>query len=220
LAAALLGVALLAGCSSGTGPDASGPTTRDALLQRLGALATPAAPPTNPRDTITRARLDVTPTPILLVEFERTGQGVTLAPGGRVGDVVQWRDAAGSGLALRQGVLIATYGLGFDLQGADVDDLLAALRRGGGRAVRVDTLLRGDVEVVARRSVCDVVPRGAQAIDNIGRVRQTRVFDEICEWGGGRFSNRYWVESDGRIRRSIQQIDPKVGAARIELLNE
>jgi hypothetical protein len=218
--AALLAASALAGCSFGTGPDASGPTTRDALFQRLGALVSPEPQATNPRDTITRARLDVTPTPILLLEFERTGQGVTLAPGGRNRGVVQWRDAQGGGVALREGVLIATYGLGFDLHGADVDGLLAALRSGGGRVSRVDTFLRGDVEVVARRSVCDVVPKGAAAIDNIGRVRQTRVFDEVCEWEGGRFSNRYWVESDGLIRRSVQQIDPRVGAVRIELLNE
>jgi hypothetical protein len=220
LGAGLLALGLLAACSGGTGADLGGASTREVLVSRIAEAAGRGPEVTNPRAEITRPRLDVTPTPVLLVEFARTGQGVTLTPSGRNGAVVQWRDGVGSGLALRDGILIATYGLGFDLAGAEVGELRAALRGGGGAIARTDAYLRGDNRIVAVRSTCDVVPRGTEAIDNIGRTRIVRVFDEVCDGADGPFTNRYWVEPDGRVRVSLHRMGGEIGPMRIELLTD
>jgi hypothetical protein len=86
--------------------------------------------------------------------------------------------------------------------------------------VRVHTYLEGDNEVTARRYVCQVSARGARAITSFGRRYGTRLFDEACTGEGATFTNRYWIEPGGTVRRARQWVSEEVGFVVAELLTD
>ncbi|GIT92630.1 hypothetical protein JANAI62_31330 [Jannaschia pagri] len=219
--AAWLGV--LAACSGGTNTDTGADDSVVSLAfgRLLDAIPlggqTAEAP--DPRRVLTGAAIAQSPTPVLMVVVQRTDIAFTMIPLTTNGDTVQWRDAAGGAIFMRDGLLVGTRALGNDLYGADVAPLAEALRAGGGQDVhRINYVLDGQEQVRAIQYLCDVRPVGAETLTFFGTSYRTTAYDEVCTGDGPDFTNRYWIDSQGSIRRSLERISDPVGAVEVSVL--
>lgn len=122
---------------------------------------------------------------------------------GRNGDVITYNTPDGVAVSLRQGVLIATRGLGRDLMSADTGALLAGLRGGGAAPVRVHRYLDGENREVLRSFACRLSRAG-------------RTVTEACQGDGVQFENSYVLDGTGRIVASRQWVGPDARVIAIE----
>ena len=214
---ALAALTALAGCGSDDRP-----TTFDLARGVVGGVlpgGDDAAQ--DARAVLTPAMIANSPTSALLAVLVERDVGYTLVPNAVNGETVQWRDISGGGLMQRDGILVGTRGLGWDLFTADVSGLSAALRGGGGRDVlRVNRFIDGTNKVRARQYLCDVVAVGREAIDVYGRIDRTTLFEERCTGEADAFVNRYWLRSDGLIVRSRERVSPQFGDIELTLVAE
>ncbi|MCK0168773.1 YjbF family lipoprotein [Jannaschia sp. S6380] len=213
----LLGALMLAltACGSDDLPD----TPLGTAARTVGGLVLPGEPVPDARAVLTPEMLANSPTAVMLLVTERTDRGLTLVPLTVNRGTEQWIDANGGGILRRDGILVGTRGLGFDLLTADVAPLAAALRAGGGTNVlRVNRHLRGDDRIEVRRYFCDVRPVGGETLTFYGRNFRTTVFEESCTGEGDAFVNRYWREGDGTIRRAVERVSPETGHVELSLL--
>jgi hypothetical protein len=183
------------------------------------ALAACTAQSVDPRSVLTRAVIDRSPQPLLLAEVPVLGVAATLAPQGSRDGVITWRTAQGQALSFRDGVLIATRGLGHDLISADVAGTLAALN-GGPQAgyARLMTYLDGQNQTIHRAMLCDMGPALPDPVVSFGLTFPALRRDEVCATTGDTVTNRYWLGEDGVMRRSEQWIGPALGTLATELL--
>lgn len=127
--------------------------------------------------------------------LEDNDQASVLIEAGNNQDVATFFTPDGRSISLKQGVLVATRGLGFDLMSADVSSVLSSLGNGT-RAVRIHRYLDGEDQLVIHSFVCDYE----------GRIRVV----ETCYGNGSSFENTYSM-SAGRILASRQWIGPQLG---------
>lgn len=136
---------------------------------------------------------------LLRVYIPSRNASALLKRAGSNGDVETWISPDNVSIALRQGVVVATRGLGFDMMGGDAGNTLAALAApGGGVYRRQMRYLTGDNHSTWIAAGC-----GMKAGD--GR------FEERCLARRDRFTNLYWTDGAGRVIRSRQWISPQVG---------
>jgi hypothetical protein len=107
----------------------------------------------------------------------------------------------GISVALRNGLLVATRGLGYDLMSADVEDVRNSLRTGR-QAVRIHRYLDAEEQIYIRSFVCDYV--GGRT------VRETCYSEKL------KIINAYEIDEAGRIVQSRQWISPQQGYIKIE----
>jgi hypothetical protein len=213
----LAATAWLAAC----GNDEADQSSVDLLLDVLPLPSEQEEAVPDARAVLTPALLAGSPTSVLLAVPRIRGVGYTLIPQAVNGDAVQWIDAAGGAMIRRDGILIGTRGLGFDLHTAEIAALSAALRSGGARDVlRVNRVLTGDNEIVVRRYLCDVVPVRRETLDIYGRRDSTTVYEERCEGDGPGFVNTFWLRDDGLIVRAAERVSPETGIVELTLVAE
>ncbi|MFN6977741.1 MAG: YjbF family lipoprotein [Gemmobacter sp.] len=203
--AALLAAALLAGCSSGDpigGGGSSIETAVNAAVARLTRIGTAAAAPPQP-PALTRAFIDAYPTPVIFVTLEATGARDAVGEAGQNGGVRVYVTPTGLLFALRDGVLVATRGLGPDLMASDAPTA-AALRRGDGSHRRVQRYLTGTNATDTLVLECFVTEGGAETLDLVGLSVPTRIVAESCAGRGYAIENRYWFDARGRVRQARQ----------------
>jgi hypothetical protein len=214
-AAALAAITALAGC----GPDAGGPIAQvgRALAASLGQSRADAPPL---RQQLTRAAIREYGQPVILVEAPAIPAEATLRPLAQNGPNRTWITADGVTLTFRNGVVVATRGLGEDLMSADTAAAEAALgNRRAGPAVRTHWRLDGDHRQVRIRYDCEFVAEGSETIEIIEERHATVRFREICRSGESWIENRYWIGArDGVVWRSRQWVSPKVGYLAIDVL--
>ncbi|MEM8848493.1 MAG: YjbF family lipoprotein [Pseudomonadota bacterium] len=206
--------AAVAACSSTPNVE----TPFDILAGTVGGVVNP--PETvDARDVLTPELIASSPTSALLAVSQQLDVGYTLIPQAINGNTVQWIDPSGGGLIRRDGLLVGTRGLGFDLFTADLADLSRALRAGGARdARRVERILEGDNQIRAFTYYCDVVPMGPQLLNIYGRQDTTMLFEERCAGDEAAFTNRYWLRQDGLIVRSVERVSAEYGALELTLI--
>jgi len=127
---------------------------------------------------------------------------------------VTWRTQAGYTASFRDGMLVATRGLGDDLMAAEAGQVRAALRAGGGSARRVVEFLSDQDQIESMTFDCVIVAAGTETIDLGLRQVPTRKFDETCTNPRLVFSNIYWLDSAGAIVQSRQFVSPTVAYLR------
>ena len=223
-ALAALALTALAACSGGTANKADDRNPFLAAAQgQLGALLGRGADEArqDARQALTPAAIAASPVPFLLMVVERNDTGVAFAPVASNRDTIQWGDPAGAGLLRRSGVLVGTRGFGFDLHTADITPLLRALAAGGGSGVeRINRYIDGENQVVAVQYLCSVREIGDEAIALIDGRYSATVYEERCTGDGPAFTNRYWIDRGGLIRRTRELVHPETGFVTLDLLGQ
>ncbi|MGJ8629240.1 MAG: YjbF family lipoprotein [Sulfitobacter sp.] len=215
----LISSLVLAGCSNGSigGQDGS------PLVQAGGALfgsvkAQVSGNKVEPKRTVvTRQLLDETQGEVMQVIPDHTGlQDFMFLAGVSTDDypgkVEVWRTTDKAHIILRNGVLIATKGLGGDLRSADAQAALAGFDGQGGGGERLLTLDRLDGSAQAVAFACDMTQLGRETIQIVDQRVSTYHIREDCVYENASFTNEYWVEtSGGRMRKSRQWVGPVFG---------
>jgi hypothetical protein len=218
-AAVFAGVALaaLAGC---------GDLGRQGLLLPLAARAVPAVgavtdTPTGDRFEIAAQRPGFTPQDIaanldgfMFIGIPTMGPPVPARAIRDNAGHVTYDVQVGFTVSFRDGLLVATRGLGDDLMGADVAQVRAALDAGGGTAVRRHDVLDGQDQVVTQTYQCMIVAAGMETVDLGLRQENLPKFSETCVGAGVQFENLYWMGGDGTVLSSRQYITRTVAYLR------
>ena len=115
--------------------------------------------------------------------------------------------SSGVSVSLRNGLLVATRGLGFDLMTADVAETLAALGANEDRVVRIHRYLDGDNQIITNSFVCSLARPDVDVI--IERCVSTYLV----------FENTYNFDMNGEIIASEQWVSPQIGMFGITMIN-
>ena len=195
-------------------------------LGLLGCDFSTDAPPDRPLsspmpgvDLAATERLIESGAPRLQITLLDQGASVLMARSDARDGVTRWRTIDNAQLYLRDGFVIGTRGLAFDLMSAELGDLGALVLAGrAGEAPRFHGYLDGEDRLRIRAYVCDIAPvrREAVEIPDSGGVEALLV-EERCHGIDHGFVNRYWVAS-GRIIQSEQFISDGVGRVQIIFL--
>lgn len=217
----------LAACSGGEVVPTLELEVIEAGRQAIAAKTGPKVPPT----VVTRALLDTLDVPILEVTRERHDLRAYLDVSARrrdrhPGAITVWRTQDNVTLALRNGVLIGTQGLGADILSATVQvaGTTPGPSGGGDKTLVIRAL---DNKAVPLTLACDVIDLGGETLDIIGHRHATRHLRETCKGGvvaghsgrAGTVVNEYWVDSRrGVIWQSRQWAGPDIGYLRLRRL--
>jgi hypothetical protein len=215
----LIGSLALAGCSGGDNQGQTGSPLLQAGTAVVGAVKARRAGRAKARTrvVVTRKLLDETSGEVMQVIPDKTGlQDFMFIAGKRndsyPGTVEVWRSSDGAHLILRDGVLIATKGLGGDMRSADASPAIAGFDGSGGGGERLITLDRLDGSAQAVPFACDMTHLGRETIQIVDQRVSTYRMREDCSYRDTSFTNEYWVETTGgRMRKSRQWAGPVFG---------
>jgi len=212
----LSGVALL-GLLAACGPMNSNGLGADAAA-RVGAITgLRPTPPAEPVSALPTAALAKGPGNVLMVKLLGRNAVAAMTRAGSNNGVETWRTAKGVTLSFRDGILVASRGLGGDLMGANVDGVLAAILRGTGTAQRRHAFLDSEDQIQTRDLTCTFTTDAPEVIAiATGTVEATKV-TEVCESPVLVFTNQYWL-SDTEIVQSRQAVSVSVGYIRVNIL--
>lgn len=217
----------LAACSGG---DAVPTLELQILKAGRTAIAARTAPKTA-RPPLTRAALDTLEGAFLEVTLERRDQLAylfvsALRRDSGPGLITIWRTDDDITLALRNGVLIATRGLGGDVLSSAVQ--VAGDAPGpAGSGARIMSIRALDNKARRLALVCDLADLGPETIVIVAARHATRHLRETCEGGfagdgsggPGQVVNDYWVDAQsGLVWQSRQWAGPGIGYLRLRQL--
>lgn len=212
---------VLAGCSSGTDT----PTLYGQIFQAARSEAAARQAPKTPPKIYSRAELDRIEGSFLEVRREDNGQQAYLYAAltrrdGQPGKITVWRAADPVWLATRNGMLIATRGLGGDILSGTAPARGDTAGPAGG-ANRVFHIRGGENDAIPVAFSCTLADLGAQTIEIVGRRHATRHLREHCAGDDGQVVNDYWVSPDRRlVWQSRQWAGPQTGYLRLRRLIE
>jgi len=218
---------LLTGCSGG---DEVPNLELQVIRAGQAAFAARTAPKVE-RPPLTRVALDSVEGAFIEVTLERRDQLAYLHVSatrrdGMPGQIVVWRTDDNITLAMRNGVLIATRGLGGDILSvnAQVSGDAPGPTGGGEKTFHIRTL---DNKERHLSLVCDLTDLGPETIEIVGTRHATHRLRETCEGGtaagdadrSGRVTNDYWVDTRARlVWQSRQWAGPEIGYLRVRQL--
>ena len=135
-----------------------------------------------------------------------------LAPVARNDGVTVWQTLDGITLSLRDGVLVATRGLGYDLMSADVSGDLAVLRGTGGDGYypHIRSYLDGEDQTVFRAYQCRRTGRERTTLKIDGAAHAAQRIEVQCTSPRDAFTNIYWLGEAGSVLKSRQWISQAV----------
>ncbi|MAM00302.1 MAG: hypothetical protein CL583_17825 [Alteromonadaceae bacterium] len=173
-------------------------------LQNIGKPAHQTLTAAQIRSRLTPDLLATLPDAVIVATLTKRKVSSVLLGAGRNGDTVTYLTPDGISMALREGMLVGTRGLGFDLMNADVEEPLAALAGGADTGVvRLHRYLDGENATELRSFVCDYARNGA-------------TINETCHTPGITINNSYEMTRQGQIAASRQWIGPEVGYVEIQ----
>jgi hypothetical protein len=219
-----LGAALLlSGCSGGTESLSSQAsqlaTYREAL--RLDRASRPELPPLTP------ALVDSLPTAALEVVFEDRDATVFSVPYStrtdrRKGALRTWRTADNAQVVLRDGVLIATRGLGNDLGSSRVSSVLESVETRSAVSGPHNLFVKGFDNTTTRIDLdCEMQSLGPTTIEIVQKQHAVVHLRENCTGPDLTVTNDYWVDrSDSTVWQSRQWAGPSLTYLRMRLLKK
>ena len=163
----------------------------------------PAAP-------VTRADLAKLNVPVIRGEITVVGMKIYLVPIAANGDAATWSTSDDLTVTFRNGVMVQTRGVGPDLMQASAPSL-SQLQNGAGNHQRSYTYLDGGDQLVRYTYDCSVRFAGAETITVVGQQHSTRHVIEDCTGKWAKFSNEYWFENGGKLRKSKELLVPEWG---------
>jgi hypothetical protein len=187
-------------------------------LISLALTAGCAAQPQDIRTIITPASIAASTTPLLFVELKDTSQQAIMSLTGRNDDVVTWSTADGKSISLRNGILVATRGFGFDLMSAEVTGTIVALNGGPRVYERFATYLDGTNRTVIRSFSCTMSGPQSEVINSFDRVVQVYLWIEDCSSLEGNVQSEFWLAGND-VWRTTQQGHTSLGEILTERLN-
>ena len=146
----------------------------------------------------------------LRVSLPETGAVAVLGPVSRNGDVTVWQTLDGITLSFRQGVLIATRGLGDDLMSADVEGDIALLRGtdDSGYHPHIRSYLDGEDRTVFRAYQCRRAGVAPSRVETGGETAAVQRVEIFCVSPEHEFTNIFWLDAPGRVIKSRQWVSP------------
>ena len=184
---------------------------------RVGAITGLRPAPAEPAPALPTAALAEGPGNVLMVTLLGRNAVAAMTRAGSNNGVETWRTAKGVTLSFRDGILVASRGLGGDLMGANVDGVLAAILRGTGTAQRRHAFLDSEDQIQTSDLTCTFTTEAPEVIEiATGTVEATKV-TEVCESPVFVFANQYWL-SDTEIVQSRQAVSVSVGYIRVNIL--
>lgn len=214
---------LLIGCAGGHDLPYSEPTKPRSVSDILYPVETePVALP-----DITPAWIASRTTSVLEVTIERTGNVAVLTPysdrpDSDQGAVRIWRAADGSQIVLREGVLIATRGLGNDVE-STLSRTMAALvtSRTASPGLHRLYVVTGENGTEAIDLSCEAGVLGEETIEIVGRKIATLHLRADCRHDAGVESYDFWVDRHSAVVwQSRQWAGPALGHISTRLLKE
>lgn len=187
------------------------------ILSGLGLLAILAACLPLPGRDAPPAPVEVTlgePSLQVTVPAHRARTMMRLA--GRNGDTETWVSPDGFSISLRDGILVATRGFGFDLIAGDAEATLTALSGVGPEMhARKMRYLGGDNHSTWLAAGCQIEARGSENLDK----QRLTLMAERCVARQSHFLNLYWLDGADRIVRSRQWASDQTGYLEIEMIS-
>lgn len=175
------------------------------FIVTLAACGTPRDPAAL-RARLTPAQIAQLRVPMIFVTAPRAGLAATLIPVREEGDTRVWQSRDGAQIITREGLIIGTRGLGFDMMSGD------APVGAGAAHMRRMTRLSGDLDTRLSEFSCRVTPTGRAAHPPNGK--PITIWTEDC----GAFTNAYHRDRDGTLWWSRQWVSPELGALEIEVI--
>lgn len=224
LLAMVAGTSVLAGCSNS---EELSPLS-EPLRERLPALMSrspdgPTAAPTTGFPAVPPAVVAQQQGPVVGAYLANREAFALLTPSGQRAHLVTWLTPDKVSMTLANGaILMRTSGLGHDLAGAEVSQLMASIAAGQGGAVqREHVYLSRDFAQVRERFACDLTRIGDETLSLAGRAVATVKFEERCRGDEDSFTNVYWRDAgSARVVQSEQWVHPRVGKVYLQLLNQ
>ncbi|NRP13428.1 hypothetical protein XMD517_002211 [Aliiroseovarius sp. xm-d-517] len=131
-----------------------------------------------------------------------------------------WISGDGVSLGMKEGLVLATRGLGGDLMSADISRLLPAIlsRRDTVTELYLSHLNAND-ETSFSTFRCRLSNRGARSVDLGPYVAQTDLMVADCTNGNTTLKNLYWLDRQrGGIVQSRQWISPHTGSLALRVI--
>ena len=178
------------------------------LVLVLSACGTPPDPAAL-RARLTPAQIAQLRVPMIFVTAPRTGLAATLIPVRQEGDLRVWQSRDGAQIITRDGQIIGTRGLGFDMMSGEAP---VAMSGTGAAHTRRMTTLSGDLETSLSQFSCRITPTGRAAHPPNGQ--PVTIWVEDC----GAFINTYHRGRHGTLWWSRQWVSPELGALEIEVI--
>lgn len=203
---------LLAACSQGQPA-----TVQSALAFAAGEAAPALAALQQPAEMQALIAADA---PRLILRLPAHQRASTLLLAGERAGVKRWRSADNVQIYTREGLVIGTRGLGFDLMTTSTSPEAAAAITAAlpGQLTRLHRLPDGSGALQLQGWICDILPRGSETIRlSEHRSAATLRVEERCHGPDGGFSNHYWLRG-GKIVQSWQQISARSRLGQLQLL--
>lgn len=176
---------------------------------------------------VTPQTIQALTTSALEVTLERSGHSAILVPYSdredpNGGSVRIWRSADASQIVLRDGVLIATRGLGNDVGSTQSQSIVRSIttRRphAGQHQIYVVTGESGTRRIDLS---CDFATVGPERIEIAGRGIDTEHLRALCSGNEGKATYDFWVDPNDRtVWHSRQWAGPGLGYMRMRLLRK
>lgn len=171
------------------------------------AAATPA--PSAAEVAASRKMLEAAGVPLYIALNKDLHLKAFLGKLGQNGDVVTWATTDHISISLRQGMVVATRGLGPDIMSSSGPSV-AEVSRGHGQTQRSYTYLDTADRSLRQDYSCTLSQVGSETITLVGKPYRTRRVDERCHGSGGDFTNSYWFDRAAKLRQSSQHLAPGI----------
>lgn len=150
---------------------------------------------------VSRAELEKLGTPVIMGTIASSGGLLYLVPISQQGNVVTWSTSNDITITFKDDVMSQTRGIGPDIMESATPSR-SQLQNPGSTYRRSYAYLDGGDRLVRFTYDCAVSFAGAETITVVGRQHSTRHMLEQCTGNRGQFTNEYWFESDGKVRKS------------------
>lgn len=155
--------------------------------------------------------------PAMRVEIPSRAANAVLSRVAVNDDVETWLAVDNISLSFRQGVLVASRGLGFDLMGADAQGTLDAIAGQGDEIYRHQMrYLTGDHHSTYLAAGCRIQIIGTEDVQG----QPLQRLEEKCRARNNIFTNIFWQDASGMIVQSRQWVSPEIGYLRTSLVKK
>lgn len=156
------------------------------------------------------------PSNYLRVNIRNLDRWATMVPAATNGSRVTWVDSQNVTITIEDGIVVATRGTIQDLMGASADQTLAVMRAGGGDAQRTHEFLDDNDQIAQEVLQCSIASQGADTVTRFEQSLNAQKFEELCRGERLTLTNVYWINSGGKILRSLQAVSPGAGYVQID----